>query len=78
MVNILSKIEEDTKKNHNLLLDTDHNKRFNPFIQSHVYSKGGKNGQNTTPKSLKNKNKLIKNNKVALKKNVISLHNEKL
>jgi hypothetical protein len=75
MVNILSKIQEETKNNHNFLLDTEHNKRSNPFIQSHVYSKGGKKGlkttvQNTTtPKSLENKNK---NKKGCTQKKVIS------
>jgi len=79
MVIILSKKQEDKNNKHSLILDTDHNKRFNPFIQSQVYSKGGKTTVPKTPESLKNK--LIKNNKVETKKKKVIksfLNNEKL
>jgi hypothetical protein len=77
MVITLSKIQEEKNKKHTLLLDTAHDKRFNPFIQSQVYSKGGKIAVPETHKSEKNMS--IKNNKVT-KKNVVKsfLNNEKL
>jgi hypothetical protein len=63
MVNIFSKTQEQKNNDHKLLLNTDHNTRFNPFIQSHVYSKGGDTKapqpKKTTSKSAKQKDTIL-------------------